>query len=378
MPDVLALFYTQPHIIVVITSEEGWAGEKAFVDIAKGRPRHEFLDFVRNVNAYKFDECERACDKTAYEIVQKAYPDANYHLEWVFAIGSAPKITGIAAYEVAKKRGIPCLVVDTLHEKVVSLVKDVETDVDVNEQELFHPDVPNYMRIQRRTYRIDNEKIANYRATVEGWGHIAQELALSPETPSFTDTMRDKKAGTLVPLPPELIGSPLILALEKYGLLEVKPNIQGETCCSFKSSQAAKFAGTGDWLEIFVWHEAKKAGFADDCQWGYKIIDGTAENELDLALTYNAQLLIGECKTDYNPFKGKRSYLDTLDSNAHLLGGNFVTKIFITNQPKTREGYESFNEQADKRRIVVLTAEDLPTIREHLKEQAKNPTYPRI
>lgn len=376
MPDVQAMFYVQPHIVIAVTSEEGWIGEKAFVDIAAGRPNHEFLDFVRNVNAYNFDECQQACGETAYKLVQKVYPDADYHLEWVFAIGSAPKITGIAAYEVAKNRGIPCLVVDTPHEKVVSLVKDVKTDV--KEQELFHPDVPSYMRIQKRTYRMHKGKTAKYRATVQGWGHIARELALSTDTPSFTSLMHDKKAGTYIPLPLALIGSSLFHVLEKYGLLELKPNIKGEDCCSFTTSHAAKFAGTGDWLEIFVWHEAKEAGFADDCQWGYQIIDGKAENELDLALTYKAQLLIGECKTDYNPFKGKRNYLDTLDSNAHLLGGNFVTKIFITNQPKTREGYESFNEQADRRGIVVLTAEDLPIIRDRLKEQAKTPKYPRI
>jgi hypothetical protein len=170
----------------------------------------------------------------------------------------------------------------------------------------------------------------------------------------------------------------LVHALEKYGLLEIKLNKKREECCSFKSPDAAKFLGTGDWLEIFVWHETKEAGFADDCQWGYEIIDGKAENELDLALTYKGQLIIGECKTDNNPFKGKRNYLDTLDSNAHLLGGNFVTKLFITNQPKTKNGYVSFDEQARKRRIVVLTAEDLPTIREHLISQAKTPTFSRI
>src|SRR2546421_3952634 len=158
MPDVLALFYVQPQIVVIVTSEEGWLGENAFVEIATGRPNHEFLDFVRNVNAYKFNECEQACTQTAFEIVQKVFPDTDYCLEWTFAIGSAPKITGIAAYEVAKKRGIPCLVLDAQHEKFTSLVKELKTDIDVNEHELFHPDIPSYMRIQRRTYRIHKGK----------------------------------------------------------------------------------------------------------------------------------------------------------------------------------------------------------------------------
>lgn len=376
MPDVQALFYVQPEIVVAVTSEEGWIGEQAFTDIARNRSNHEFLGFVRNVNAYNFEECLKACGQHAYNLVLSKYSDKNYHLDWVFAIGSAPKITGIATYEVALKKNVPCLVIDTLHEKVISLVKDIETDV--KESELFHPDVPGYMSIQKRKYRRHKGKTTSYRALIEGWGNIARELALAPETSSFTSIMHDKKAGTLVPLPSALKDSSIVTRLVKHGLIEKKLNEKGEDCCLFTTAQAAQFLGTGDWLELFVWHEAKEERFADDCRWGYQIIDGNAENELDLALTYKAQLLIGECKTDYNPFKGKRNYLDTLDSNAHLLGGNFVTKLFITNQPKTREGFVSFNEQADKRRIVVLTSKDLSNMGQILRKEAISPTYARI
>ena len=129
---------------------------------------------------------------------------------------------------------------------------------------------------------------------------------------------------------------------------------------AFSSSEAAQFTGIGDWLEVYVWHEVKQRGFADDYQWGCKVSDGQVENELDLAVLYKAQLLIAECKTDQNPFQGRRNYLGKLDAIANLLGGTYVTQVFITNQYGTEDSYNVFCEQAKQRNIVV-TAEALPT-----------------
>lgn len=135
--------------------------------------------------------------------------------------------------------------------------------------------------------------------------------------------------------------------------------------------------GTGDWLEVYVWKEVAKAHFADDCQWGCQIIN-EAEIELDLALLYKAQLLIAECKAEREPFKGKREFLAKLDATAKLLGGEYVSKLFITNQPGIGESYESFCKQARDRHIVVVTGERLPEIGYILKNEAMNPTYERI
>ena len=66
-----------------------------------------------------------------------------------------------------------------------------------------------------------------------------------------------------------------------------------------------------------------------------------------------------------------------------MLGRSYVTKLFITNACKTKDGklragYKNFEEQAKLRSIVVVTAEDLPNIGEIIKQEALKPTFPRI
>ena len=371
-PDVLALFYVQPQVVVYLTSEEGWLDEEAFVQIAHSMIVVEKVYPVRNVSAYNFEEATKSCLDAC-----EPYPEA----EWdaAFSISSGPKLSSIAAYEVARQKNVPCLFINTQHETIVSLTKSIKPP----EVNLFHLDVEEYMRIQHRTYRQHLYKTAMYRHMAEAWGDMAKTVALCADGPAFTILMHDYinneyRRGEPVKIPEGLAQSPLLQALrDTYRVIDLTRNERDEMCCSFTSDEAAQFLGTGDWLEVYVWHEAVQAAFADDCRWGYQISNGRAENELDLALTCKAQLVIGECKTDRNPFKGKRVYLDTLDSNAHLLGGNYVTKLFITHQSSSLEGYPFFKEQADKRHIVVLTAEDLPNIGAILKREALTPTYPR-
>jgi len=102
MPDILALYAVQPHLVITITSEQGWDNEKSFVEIAESLPNHEKIIPVRNVNAYDLNIAIKACIEAC-----QPYPDSAW--DWTFSISSGPKITGIAAYEVAKEKNIPCL-----------------------------------------------------------------------------------------------------------------------------------------------------------------------------------------------------------------------------------------------------------------------------
>jgi hypothetical protein len=367
LPDVLAMLYVQPQRIICITSNEGWSGERAFVEVAKDFPNCEDIELVRDVAAYNFEQGQQACLQ-----VLATYPQTKW--DWIFAISSAPKITAIATYEVAKQHNIPCLYIDTTHEKVVPLVRKLPATEELN---IFHMDVPTYMRIQKRTAGSISPKVRQYRQQAEQYGEIARTLALSEQTPAFTAHMYNQEAGKEVEISDSLATSSLIQLLVEQGLVTLQKD-KSITTCAFTTYHASQFLGKGDWLEIYVWNEVKKAHFADDCQWGYSIIDGRAENELDVVITYKAQLLIAECKTDANPFKGKKKYLDVLASKAQLLGGPYVSRIFITNQPETTDNYQSFQEQANKRQIVVFTSKDLPHIGQLLKEQAEKPTYPRI
>ncbi len=61
IPDVLALYVVQPHLVITITSEQGWDNENAFVEVAISLPNYEKLVSIPNVNAYDFEIAKQAC-----------------------------------------------------------------------------------------------------------------------------------------------------------------------------------------------------------------------------------------------------------------------------------------------------------------------------
>lgn len=369
-PDVIALYCVQPHFTIIVTSEQGWKNEEVFVNIAQSLPHNEYIGFKREVNAYNLDVALKAC-KDAVADVKQDYPD--YDFDWTFSISSGPKIIGIAAYELAREHNIPCLYVDTRENKIVSLIKDIG----VTSDDIFHMDVPHYMKIHQRTPAVHSPEKKAYRDIVEKWGDIAKILAMSDDTSDFIKEMRNKPVHVFVSLPRHLINSSLIQDLEKVNAIEVKHSSDGTISCAFTSKNFARFIGTGDWLEVYVWNEVNQLKITDDCQWGYEI-RSIASNELDVVFTYQAQLIFVECKTEGEPFRQKVGHLDTISAKAEMLGKTYVTKVFVTSEPRTHEGYDNFKNQADLRQIVVATYEDLPVIRQLLKKEAVDPTYPRI
>jgi hypothetical protein len=368
VPDVLPLLYLQPKLVLSITSKEGWDGEKPYFDIATGLPDVE-VKTLQKVDAYNLDKCMKACRKLC-----KPYSDAEW--EWTFTITSAPKVLAIAAYEVAKEMGIPCWHIDSQGERVVSLVKKKR----VNKQRFFHLSFDEYVGIQERECKERNGPTPDYRQTAQNWADIAQEIALSKDAYRLTPIFyRHKKSGELdqvitfpIPLSPDIETSPLVRFLVDHGLL-----ISSNRMYYFASKNAAQFLGTGDWLEVYAWHQTNRIKFADDNLWGYSIIKDQVYLELDLAVMYKAQLVIAECKANEKPFRGQNNYLRDIDAVADLLGRTYVSKVFITNQPGEGESYKIFSQQAEERNIVVITGERLHEVGQILEKQAKHPKYPR-
>jgi len=377
-PDVLSLLYLQPQLVIAITSEEGWQAEKAFVDIAHALPSCR-IEILPKINAYELEVGKDACQQ-----VLASYPETEW--EWTITIGSSPKITGIAAYEVAKEKGIPCWHIDTRHEKVVSLVRDVQVD----KRRFFHLSLDDYMHIQGRESKEKKGPTKSYRKIVEGWISIAEAMASSDNTTLFTsifykcyNRFKNKEGNDVLgvlheplQIPPSLETHPLLQTLLGQGLLRIEDTSSDEISYYFTSIESAHFLGTGDWLEIYVWCKTSEANFADDHRWGYEI-KGQVNNELDLALIYKAQLIIVECKTDFDPFKASKGYQRDLDAAAELLGGAYVSKVFVTNQLGVGDSYLSFERQAKERHIVVVHHEKLADIGNILKNEALNPTYER-
>src|SRR5260370_28826145 len=114
-PDVLSLLWIQPQLVRVITSKEGWPYEQAFIDIAQSLPECK-IDVIHDVDAYELGTGKKAC-------IEACQPYPNTEWDWTFTIGSSPKVTGIAAYEISKQMDIPCRSICTHHETLVSLWK---------------------------------------------------------------------------------------------------------------------------------------------------------------------------------------------------------------------------------------------------------------
>lgn len=132
----------------------------------------------------------------------------------------------------------------------------------------------------------------------------------------------------------------------------------------------------GQWLELFGYDAAKQAGCFDDVCYNLAIPipNQNATNQIDLAATYAASLLIAECKAEEEPFK--TAHLDKLSAIANMIGGSFVVKLFIT--ARSRQKTESFLDQAKARQIVVVTGEQLPDLATILKQETQQPTYARV
>lgn len=367
-PDVLPLHWIQPQLVRVILSKQGWDYKDAFIDKAHSIPGCQ-IDVIPDVDAYDLDAGIKACREAC-----EPYPDTDW--DWTFTIGSAPKITGIAAYEVAKEKGIPCWHIDVQGEHLISLVKTVEVD----KEKFFHLTLDDYMKIQHRTWKINPGPTGTYRETVKNWAGIVRELVVSPDTAELLAPLRDKKVGVEVHLPSRLTRTTPLQAMVGERLITVRQGAMGNTICTFTSEEAAKFIGTGDWLEFYVWHEAVRSGLADDlhCQWGCSIFDGPVEKELDLALMYKAQLIVAECKAERSPYQAPRGHLHKLQAKANVLGGLYVCKLFITSQQAVGDSYKSFKEQAEQYKIVVVTKERLPEIGQILRREATTPSYQRI
>jgi len=373
VPNVLSLLWLQPQVVRVILSEQGWDYQQAFKDIALSIPDCQ-IEIIPDVDAYNFDACVEACQNACK--LSADTPGSADEWEWTFDITSAPKITGIAAYEVAKQKSIPCWHVDAQRDRHVSLVKPVKIDT----SKFFHLTIDDYMKAQHRTWKLSPGPTSNYRERVKNWAGLARALATSPDTIELLVPLRDKKPDDVVLLPMHLTGSSLLQSIVDEGLLEIQQSPDGTMTCWFTSEEAAKFIGTGDWLEFYVWHEAIASGLADDshCQWGCSIFDGSVEKELDLTLMYKAQLIVAECKAEQNPYQAKRGYLHKLQAKADVLGGSYVCKLFITNQRAIGDNFKSFCDQAEQYKIVVITGEKLPEIGQILKKEAAKPTYQRI
>lgn len=370
VPDMLVIKYLKPDIIFNLTTETGLRNAENLKKLAEEK-FHCYMEILPPIHlSSETDvEAEQEIKEACIQALQRE-PEA----EWIMHFTSAPKIVGIYAHDVARDHKIPYWFLETSGKKVVSMV----TVSPVNSDTLFKASVEEYMNAYGRVH--EETKSEEYRELAESLYPVAQLLIqdsvvtelLLQEVRRASKEQEEQKDAKLLEISVDRQAEGLIKQLHASGIFtDVKQTAQGLHCtiADFDKREFLK----GDWLEVYVWAKAKEASFADDCQWGYKIAAKLPSNELDLALTYNAQLLVAECKSGKSPFQVE--YLYKLHSIADLVGSNYVQLIFITSIPRPKENdkrnFEKFNnfcQQADVRRIRVITRDELLQIGSILRE----------
>jgi hypothetical protein len=145
----------------------------------------------------------------------------------------------------------------------------------------------------------------------------------------------------------------------------------------------------GTWLEVFVWDQIQRQHIRDGqpvfdkCAFSLEIPSDAARKEIDVACLHQGQIIIASCKTEVKPFDTE--YLDELYAVGNLIGGEFVTRVFVTNilpPPETdapaRKEYERFKAQARDRKIVVVTGERLSEVGQIFARQTVDPEFRHI
>ncbi len=370
IPDLLAVKHLRPDKTFVITTEQGLASAKHLKNLVKLRFGCE-LEIMPTISPFNEQNIKEACSQ-----VLEKYPGA----EWIMNITSAPKIVSIFAMDVAREREIACWFLNTNDGEVISLAETIP----IEHKAIFDIQVEEYMDGYQRQYK--KRGTAEYREKAEAWYTSAQLLAQDPISThlflrKLRAAMQGKRQNESLLLRFNIKAKPFFQQLAECTPPLVKiTKEEAETFeCMVFGGDARKFL-EGDWLEVFVCQSVEQARFAEDYQWGYQVYNGKDEYELDSALTSRAILLIGECKTDDDPFTKHSDYLDTLDANARLLGSPYVSKFFITNHPnpESLKSYEAFYQQATQKKIRIINADELPNIGEILKQEALKPTFPRI
>ncbi|HZO75682.1 MAG TPA: DUF1887 family CARF protein [Ktedonobacteraceae bacterium] len=383
LPAALTLMHEKPEIIVAISSKESHRDlhllQRA---IDKYQKKHHFsckLEAPEGIDAFDVAEIQRVCENMVAQ-----YPD----MAWIFDVTAATSLMTLAAYEASKASSsrfetmTKCWYLNTAHTRVIPLVGEG------CDEKIFNIDVEDYAAAYGRDL-VTGDLEDHRQYSEQHWLSFAQRLGKNPPLAALMKRVMSKitsRPGKENPKLYTLKGLPA----ETYSLLEEVQQIglasqlgrNSDSTLSFQLSYTQDRFLNGAWLEAYIWDAARNIWdeergkvLFDDCQWNQKVNDGNSKNELDVAVTYKAQLLIAECKTEENPFSSETLY--KLDSVANILGGRFTGRLLVTSISGKKPS-EDFLAQAKSRRIVVVTGDDLPDIATIVKKEAIDPTFPRM
>lgn len=391
LPTALIVIHEKPSTVVAISSEQSYQDlPQLRLAIDKYKSVHGFnceLETPDGIDAFEVAEIQATCEKAL-----EKYPE----VEWIVDITGGTSLMSIAAYKVAQKYSseefgisIRCWYLNTARARIIPLVGEPHDD------SIFHISVDEYTTAYNRTLK-PGDLWGIQSSKRKQWLSFAQKLGKDPACNGLLKTIMSSMKGKPSKNTP-LICEMAELSDEAYSLLEEAQQLGLISLLSkdidakvyFKISYFQDKFLNGGWLEAYVWNEAQSlldeargAPLFDNCQWN-QLVEGMVDNELDVVVTYKAQLIVAECKTGDDAFAVGTLY--KWDSVSGYFGGKFVGKLLITSllpPKKTERGfyqsYMDFLARAYSKGIVVVTGEALPDIATVLRREAITPTYPRI
>jgi hypothetical protein len=316
-PNVLSAQFLRPDIIAPIASHEamrpGEAWEKVRRVLEQLSPR--VLD-PRTVDAFDLNDIRAQC-----AAAMDRFPDAR----WVCNITCATTIMSIGAYEVGRKRNASVWYFDTAGRRVVTLAGQPP------DGDPYRLSVENYLQIYNRSAQPTPPPPAS-------WVTLARQMAQAPdEAIEFREILRNASADARFTQPRRLAALSLTPTMVQWceqaqtaGFISAIRKLPNNYEIHQADGAFWDFVN-GIWLEIYAWDAAQRAGCFDDCRPGVKMpAQGglSPMNQIDLAATHAASLLIAECKTEARPFRTE--HLDQLRAITSMIGGSFVGALFIT------------------------------------------------
>lgn len=409
IPNVLTVIHEEPEVIIAICSIE--SVKREWLDLKPAIERLLPLCPIEEpspVDAFDIVKIQETCEDQL-----RNYPDA----DWIFNVTTATSLMTLGAYKAAEsyrsqqKKSIKCWYLNTANTRVIPLVDEDEIDED-RDKRIFSITVDQY--VMGHNYNLLPGNLNIYQACYlqDTWITIAKRLGRNPQEAYLLKQIMKEvektgngspgrankgqaeifKGGYKVEKCVSNEAYSLLKELETVGIL--KKLRQDSVGLHFTLSERRYKFLNGAWLEMYVYETARELAIFDNYEWHQEIIDTNPErskksslryNELDVSMTYKAQLLIAECKTGKAGLETET--LDDLVTIADLLGGKFVGKIVVTNQSSSDDrnpndtdeqkaiSYKNFLTKADRKGIYVVTREDLPDLRKTLYELATDSKY---
>jgi hypothetical protein len=329
------------------------------------------------------DPYRTAATLTALEEVRRRFPD----LQPIVSVTSATVPMSVAGYEMAGQPQCRAYYINTRGGEILDLTRPDEPDplrmavkvstyIRIYGLEPLSPDLVTFATTPetRRTVALNLGRRGRPAVEVLAW------LRGNSAAPEATATQ-----GTKSKVWPAHFGDAhraVLQMLAEYGLIRNLRSSTRQIAFEIPEVGEGEFL-RGIWLEQYalaVGQELQARRVLYDCEAGVCLRSGEARRQIDFFATFRGMALIASCKAVKKPWQ--KTYLDELGAVAKTLGGDYVTRLYITDAlptpaaPGRPDPFPAFAQQARQQRIVIVRGDELPQLDVVLQREIERPTYP--